>query len=283
MQDAVARGTDAGSDHIGDAIADYRLVRRLGESGSFVLAQTPPRLGVSAEYVVLRVLPAGAGPEDSDGSAAVTHALKVFANSRAPQLVDLYEAGQDDGTFYYAMEFLPRGSLALPATPLTVGDAVRAVADAARGAHVLHERGLAHRNIRPAGILLAETGAKLSDLGLATFLNPGMTITGRAGIPDVEYVDPMIIRGGRASRATDVWSLGASLHRVVSGHPIYPGMDGRNPMQSLTTVLTRAPVLDPALPGPVADVVRACLEPDPARRPSTAAEVADRLAALGGA
>lgn len=281
MQHAVRNGAGAHGEPVGDMVADFRLVRRLGETGAVVLAEPPQRLNLSARHVVLRVLPAGAGPDGSGPLQSILGALQIFVSAGVDELVELYEAGQDSGTFYYAMEYLPRGSLARPSEPLTVGDAVRAIAHAARGAHALHERGLAHRNIRPAGILLTDTGAKLSDLGLASYLQPGMTITGRAGLPDVEYVDPMIIRGGHASRATDVWSLGAALHRVVSGQPIYPGLDGRNPMQSLTTVLTRAPVLDPALPGPVAEVVRACLEPDPARRPATALEVADRLIALG--
>jgi len=161
-----------------------------------------------------------------------------------------------------------------------MGEAVRAVANAARGAHALHEAGIPHRNIHPAGIILHTDGAKLADPGLASYLNPGMTLTGRLGVPQVDFIAPDIIRGLPASRATDVWSLGATLHYVVSGQSIFPSLDRSNPVASLSAVLNTAPTIAEGLPQPVDQIVRECIDPNHADRPSSANDLADRLDVL---
>ena len=158
-----------------------------------------------------------AGQTQEDAFRRATRELRLFASVKSPFLVALYDAGQEGGRFFYAAEYLPLGSLASPAKPLDRGQTLRAVADAARAAHVLHEAGIAHRSIKPANILITETGGKLSDLGLAQVLAPGMTVTGMGPIGSVEYIDPAILSGERAGRPSDLWSLGVTLHRAITG------------------------------------------------------------------
>ena len=92
--------------------------------------------------------------------------------------------------------------------------------DAALAAHALHERGIAHRDIKPANILLAEDGGRLSDLGLSQLLTPGIVVTGLGQI-GLEFTDPQIMLGAAASRASDIWSLGACLHYAMTGAGVY--------------------------------------------------------------
>ncbi len=261
-----------------EGIADYEFVRFLGEgnNGEFYLAKPPKRVPVDDEHVAVKVL---AGTTSDDAFRRMTRELRTFAAVNSPYLVLLYDAGQEGGTFFYAMEYLPMGSLATPARPLERDEVVRAVEHAARAAHALHEVGSAHRDIKPANVLLHEEGAKLSDLGLVQILAPGQTVTGLAGVGSIEFMDPAIMQGGRASRASDVWSLGATLHRALTGTGLYGELPERDPLLALRKVLNSTPELAASLSTGEADVIRACLA-DPAERPPTAEEVAVMIAEL---
>ena len=65
--------------------------------------------------------------------------------------------------------------------------------------------------------MLTAEGGKLADLGLSQVLSPGVTITGMGSVTSIEYTDPALIQGAAPSRATDIFSLGAVLHRALTG------------------------------------------------------------------
>jgi serine/threonine protein kinase len=262
-----------------EQIADYKFRRWLGEGnhGNFYLAETPPRLQLDIDLVVVKVLD---GATSNDGFRRATRELRVFASIESPYLVTLFDAGQDGTSFFYAMEYFPMGSLAAPSGSLDRPQVLRALTHAARAAHALHEAGVAHRDIKPDNIDLYERGAKLSDLGMAQLLTPGLTVTGMGPIDSVEFIDPILIRGGRASRATDIWSLGTVIHRAVTGHGVYGDLPSDDPLLALRRVLGATPVLDPSLSASEAALVSACLAPDPGDRPPTAEDVAKRLEEL---
>src|SRR3954447_13612062 len=119
-------------------IAGYRFVRPLGDGthGTYHLARPPARLQLDSEFVVVKVL---AGQTTADTFRRATRELKSFAAVRSPYLVRLFDAGQQGGTFFYAMEWLPKGSLGAPSEPVSKQEALRAVSHAARAAHDLHE------------------------------------------------------------------------------------------------------------------------------------------------
>lgn len=268
----------------GTWIADFALQRPLGAGGSFLLARTPERMRSGpydpGESVVLKVFPADASGDEPTAFETLSAALQSIAGVRSQYLVRLLEAGRNDGLIYCAMEYIDGGSLAAPERQLTFAEVLEAVSNAARGAHAMHESGIPHRNIHPSGIILGGSGVKLSDPGLASYLNPGMTLTGRLGVPKVDFISPDIIRGMPASRATDLWSLGATLHYVASGDSLFPQLDRSNPVAALSAVLHTPPQISAGLPVPIEQIVRACLFPDAPDRPSTASDLADRLDAL---
>ncbi len=209
-------GSDSGLAVDRAGIADYHFLRVLGTGnhGVFYLASRPDRLRADADLVAVKVL---SGSNSQDTFRRATRELAAFAAVRSPYLVTLYDAGQQGDDLYYSMEYLPDGSLADAAGSLPAGQALAAVADAARAADALHEAGIAHNDIKPRNIMLHASGAKLSDLGLSQLLSPGLTITGLGPAGSVEFLDPAIIRGEVPSRATDIYALGASLHRVLTG------------------------------------------------------------------
>ncbi|HET9893984.1 MAG TPA: serine/threonine-protein kinase [Streptosporangiaceae bacterium] len=260
-------------------IADYHFIRKLGEGnhGAFYLARRPERLNVTADLLAVKVL---TGSNSQDTFRRATRELAAFAAVRSPYLVTLYDAGQQGDDLYYSMEYLPAGSLADAAGSLPPGQALTAVADAARAADALHDAGIAHNDIKPANIMLHDGRAKLSDLGLSQLLTPGLTITGLGSAGSVEFLDPAIIRGEMPSRATDIYALGASLHRVLTGTGLYGELPTDNTMVAMRRVLGHEAEISAALPQPIREVIAAAVHPDARSRPNTAAELAERLDAL---
>lgn len=257
-----------------EAIADYIGLRPYGhgEKGALYLATPPARLGLPGP-VVLKVLDAALEPERL---RRVTQELQLFAAVDSPYLVRLLDAGHEDGRFFYAIEHLGRGTLAEPAGELERSGTLKVVADAARGAHALHEAGIAHRAISPSKIVLHDEGAKLADLELARFINPGMTVTSVAPVASVEYTDPAIVRGERAGRATDIWSLGVTLHRAVSGRSVHgDDLPAGDLLGAVRRILSTRPAVADGVEPAVANIVMACLAVDPDDRPQTALAVAE--------
>jgi serine/threonine protein kinase len=259
-----------------DRIADYELVRSLGEGnhGEFFVAHPPARLGLEVEFVAVKVLTA---VRTEDAFRRATRELRAFAAVSSPYLVRLFDAGQDGAQFFYSMEYFPLGSLATPARPLERFEALRAISTAASAVHALHEAGIVHRGVKPANILLADDGGRLSDLGLAETLSPGQTVTGLGPIGSIEYLDPAILRGERGSRASDIWSLGVTLHRALTGVGLYGEIPERDPIVAVRRVLTAEPAISSELTGTLADLVKRCVDPDPAARPRTALEFAEAV------
>ncbi len=260
------------------AIADYRVIRLLGEGnhGRYYLARPPARLGLGEEFVAIKVFGDRVGEQAYERGV---RELRAFAAVRSPYLVRVFDAVLED-SFVYAMEYFPLGSLAAPARPLPRQAVLTALEHAARAAHALHEAGIAHADIKPANVLVADDGGgRLSDLGLARFLNPGSTLTGMGRASSVEFLDPELLAGARPSRRTEVWALGATIHRALAGTGLYGELRDTQPLLAIRRVLSSRPQGHPSLSPADAAVVRDCLAEGDARL-GTAAEVADRLARL---
>ncbi len=276
-----------------EGIADYTDLRSSGsgDEGTFYLAEPPARLGIPGP-VVLKVLDVALEPERL---RRVTQELQLFAAVDSPYLVRLLDAGNEDGRFFYAVEHLGRGTLAEPAGSEGRGQpagsegrgqpgelerdgVLKVVADAARGAHALHEEGIAHRAISPAKIVLHDEGGKLADLELARFINPGMTVTSMTPVASVEYTDPAIIRGELAGRSSDIWSLGVTLHRAVTGRSAYGDeLPAGNLLGAVRRLLSARPEVAEGVEPGVATIVLGCLAIDPDDRPATALAVAELI------
>jgi serine/threonine protein kinase len=260
------------------AIADYEVVRLIGEGnhGRYFLARPPARLGLADEFVALKVFGDRVGEQAYERGV---RELRAFAAVRSPYLVKVYDAVLED-SFVYAMEYFPLGSLAAPARPLSRETVLTALEHAAHATHALHEAGLAHGDIKPANVLLADDGGgRLSDLGLARFLAPGATLTGMGRASSVEYMDPDLLGGARPSRRTEVWALGATIHRALAGTGLYGELPDTQPLLAIRRVLSTSPQVDPGLAPADAALVQDCLA-DGDNRLATAAAVADRLAQM---
>ena len=261
------------------ALADYELGEEVAP-GSY-RARPPQRLGFGPEAVV-RVWELSV---DAAAWPAVSADLELFSSVDSPHLVRLIEAGPDlDPTGsggYLVTEDPPGGGLASPAVGLDLRQRVDAVAGAARGAHALHESGLAHGSINADSILLADRG------GVLAAPRP----TGRPGTvvrvqrwQDLDVLDPDLARGCPPSRASDIWALAAVLHQVCSGASLYPGLEQEQNVPALQKVMFAAPTVDPSVYDQheeLASLLQSCFVRDPAARPATALELAERLDRIG--
>ncbi len=265
-------------------IADYEFIRPLGDGnhGSFWLAKPPARLGLSGtgadgESETLVAVKTLAEWANDAAFSRMANELKLYASVDSPYLVELYDAGQQDGVLYYAGEYFPDGSLGQPSRPLNRQEVLFAVADAADAAHALHEVGVAHRDIKPGNIMVTSTGAKLGDLGLAQILNPGQTVTGIGPVGTIAYLAPEIIRGEAATRATDIWALGATLHQALTGRLIFPDVPESSLLDALRHVLHREPTLAEPLSVGETDIITTALAAEAADRHPTSAALASDI------
>ncbi len=262
-------------------IGDYRLLEPIGVGnyGTFYRAEPPARLGLDVEQVVVKVMEGNATDKDF---RRVANELRIFASLHSDHLVEVYDAGHQQGRLFYAMGLYPDGSLAAPATEIDRATQLAAIVDAARGAHELHEVGVVHRDIKPANIMLDGGRGRLSDLGLAQILTPGMTTTGIGPVGSLEFMEPDVIWGERAARATDIWSLGLTLHRVVTGDGAYGAIPENNVLEAFRHVLHQRPTLSPALPDELAPIVERALAEKRSDRYPTALALAEDLEREGG-
>lgn len=262
-----------------ERLGDYELIREIGRGshGAFHLARAPERLHLDHDYVALKVLDHQATDQEF---RRVANELRLVASIGSEHLVEVYDAGYQSGALFYAMAYYPDGSLDDPKVPLDRDARLGVLADAARGAHDLHEAGVVHRDIRPGNILVDGRRGRLSDLGLAQVMAPGMTTTGRGPVGSIEYMEPDLIWGERGSRATDVWSLGLTAHQVLCGRSVYPDLPTGNLAAAFQHVLHGSPSIDPALAPDEIAVIERCCAPAREDRWATAAELADAFEQL---
>jgi len=255
---------------------DYTDLHFLGESnhGLYYRARPPGRLGVSG-HVSIKVLVR----DSSDAQwQSVAREIRLLSSITSPWVVKFYEAGHRNGRLYFAMEHATMGTLAQPSRALTRFERVRALVHAARGLEILHSRGVVHRDVKPAKILVHENGGHLNDLGIAEddFVSKGAIPTGSIG-----FMAPEVANGDHASPSSDIFSLGATLQLLLTGQSIHPAVPGHNLLAAVQHVADTPPRVSgedefPQLTG----IVRDCLSRDPAERPKNAGEVANRIEAV---
>jgi serine/threonine-protein kinase len=209
---------------------------------------------------------------------------EAVARLRHPNIVQVYEIGDVDGRPYFTMEFVEGGNLAqqiqgVPQPPRTAAALVATLADAVQ---VAHASGIVHRDLKPSNILLtADRTPKLTDFGLASRQDggEGLTLTGvPVGTPS--YMAPCQARGDKRAigPATDVYALGAILYELLTGRPPFRGETAAATLQQ---VVADDPVppgrLNSAVPRDLETICLKCLNKEPSRRYSTAAELAGDL------
>jgi Protein kinase domain len=254
-------------------VGGYRISGRLGVGGMgrVYLAFTP-----AGRPVALKVLRPELGDDPEfrarfrqEVSAArrvsglfTAQVLDADADGSPPWLVTAYVAGQSLAQAVAAHGPLPERSVLL----LAAG-----VAEALQG---IHAAGLVHRDLKPSNVLLSADGPRVIDFGIARAVQaPALTQTGyRVGSP--QFMAPEQVQGGAVTPAADVFALGALAAYAATGRP--PFGDG-DATALMFRVLHASPDLS-GCQGPLLALITACLDKDPAARP-TPAQVIDHCRA----
>ncbi len=188
-----------------------------------------------------------------------------------PNIVTVFDMGEDDGRLFIVMELLEGQELRrliADRTPLALEDKISIMAQVCDGLHYAHQMGVVHRDVKPGNILLLRTGqVKILDFGIARLAatEGGLTRTGLI-MGTLRYISPEQVRG-RADHRSDIFSAGAVFYELLSFRPPFAGED---PMQILDQLRTESPPslteLDVSIPPELAAVVERAMQKDPAQR-----------------
>ena len=277
---------------IGTEFAGYRIEALLGRGGmSVVYRAENARLG---NKVALKLLAEDLANDESFRERFVRESRTAAAINH-PNIVTIYDAGDEDGVLYIAMRYV-EGDLKQAISregPLSIAKTLGVVGQVGSALDAAHARGLLHRDVKPANILLdvaSEPGglphAYLADFGLTKHLESrsGITASGQF-VGTIDYMSPEQIEGRDVDGRTDIYSLGCVLFECLAG---------LTPFRRETEVAVLwahmrddpPPVTDlrPELPGAVDLVIARAVAKDPANRYSSARELIDELrTALEGA
>ena len=263
-----------------DGMGGYAFVREIGRGvhGRVFLAKPPATLetdvGEPNELVAVKVLSA---PAVDGGFDAVVEELQAYAGVGSPLLVHLHDVGLEGSTVFYAMTHHPGGALASPAREVSRRERVAAVGRAAHAAHELHEAGIVHRAIKPSNILLEPGGSVLAEPAVAHLVSRAGPLTGlgtRGSARDLEFLDPLLMRGAAPGRGSDIWSLGITLHIALTGYGLYPALMSADPLVAARMFVRSRPQPDAELAAAERTVVAKALHPDLAQRYLTAEAMA---------
>lgn len=268
-------------------IGRYRIVGELGRGGmGTVYRGRDEALHRDAAVKVIRPLPG----EDAGALARFGEEARAAASLASPHIVQIYEFDPAARPPFMAMELVPGSSLqqmvkgrgTLPAA--AVIDCALQVLD---GLATAHAAGIVHRDIKPANILLATTGPaagtyKLTDFGLARSPDRQHTLTASGSLlGTLAYLAPEVALGDEATAASDLYSLGATLHEMLTGRP---PLSASSPLKLLRKITTEPipPIgsVCPDLPADVAAWLDRLVAPDSLDRFPSAASAAAALAAL---
>jgi predicted Ser/Thr protein kinase len=202
----------------------------------------------------------------------------IAASIDHPNVIPVYEAGEDEGALFIAMRWVEGTNLRelIDAGVLEPRRAVHLVSQVASALDAAHARDLIHRDVKPANVLVTgQDHVYLTDFGLTKHASSisGLTRTGR-WVGTVDYTAPEQIEGASVCRQTDVYSLGCLLFEALTGRPPHKR---ENELATLWAHVYKPPPsvreIDPELPAGFDDVLQRALAKDPADRYQSAGDL----------
>ena len=263
----------------GSVFAGYWIDRLLDRGGMGVVYKA---MDVDLDRAVALKLIAPEWMEDENATARFRTEARLAASLEHPNIVPVHRGGEEQGVLYLAMRFVPGTNLRrmIDRSPLpfeTTGVILTQIASALDAAH---SRGLVHRDVKPANILIsdetAQTHSYLTDFGLTK--RPGSTggLTGTGlWVGTADYVAPEQIQGHAIDGRADIYSLGCVLYEMLTGEVAYP-KDGdiAKLWAHISNPPPRPSATRPDLVPAFDDVVARATAKDPADRYATAGEMA---------
>ena len=269
----------------------YEILSAVGSGGmGEVYRARDAQLG---REVAIKVLPE-AFAADRDRRARFEREAQTVASLSHPNIVAVYDSGNQDGHLFVVMELLTGETLREQLKPgaLAPRKAIDLAVQLARGLAAAHDKGLVHRDLKPENVFVLPDGhVKILDFGLARLFTPdssGLTQTAAVTDPGmvmgtVGYMAPEQVRGQGVDARTDLFALGAVLYEALSGQRAF---QRETAAETMTAILKEDPPdfasartdISPALDR----IVRHALEKNPVERFQSARDVAFALGSLSG-
>ena len=275
----------------GKLLGNYEIVDKLGEGGmGEVWRARDNRLN---RTVAIKILPSEVAADPARRARFEQEAHSLAALNH-PNIVTIYDVGQDDGRAYIVSELVDGESLraVLDRGPLPARKAIDIAGQVADGMAAAHALGIVHRDLKPENVMVTRSGqVKLLDFGLAkqspaatgentatmALSQPG-TVLGTAG-----YMSPEQVRADKVDARSDIFSFGSMLYEMLTGRRAFAAASGVETMHAILKA-------DPPefegelgkLPPALATIVRRCLEKQPEQRFQSAADLAFALRSISG-
>ncbi len=252
-------------------------------------------LGRGAMGVVYRALDPNIGREvaiktihldlqEAEAVERFRREAKAAGNLTHPNIVTIYDAGEDNGIFYIAMELLSGETLGqmLAKRSMALVEMISILEQIAAGLDYAHGRHVVHRDIKPGNIMIADGHVKVMDFGLAKITSTMASASNRVvGTPS--YMSPEQITSGTIDGRSDIFSIGAMLYEMLAG--VRP-FRGDNIAVVMYKIMREDPeplaTVNPSLPESLNAVVLKALAKEPAQRYRNCGELIEDLRACAG-
>jgi serine/threonine protein kinase len=276
-----------------ERIGPYRVIAKLRQGGmGTVYKAVHTKLN---RTVAIKILPPSR-TKDAGAIARFEREMTALGGLSHRNIVAATDAGEVDGMHYLVMEYvdgIDLSTLSRRLGPLAPADACEIARQAALGLKEAYDHGIIHRDIKPSNLMLTESGqygtepvVKVLDFGLAR-LAPvhadvdELTISGQI-MGTLKYMAPEQCAGARdADVRSDIYSLGATLYRLLSGHPPFTGERFDSPLALMSALSNEEPVRLSShrsdLPAQLVATVERMMAKNPADRLSSPQEVIDAL------
>jgi serine/threonine protein kinase len=275
---------------VGEEFAGYRLRGVLGRGGmSVVFEAENPRLG---SVVALKVLAPELAADDLF-RARFLQESRIAASLNHPHVIPIFDTGPCDGLLYIAMRYVAGRDLRAVLRErerIPPEQALMLIAQAGRALDAAHRRGLVHRDVKPANILIERVAEDepehvyLADFGITKQgrSQSGLTATGQF-VGTIDYIAPEQVQGKSVDGRADIYSLGCVLYECITGRvPFQKDLDAAVIWAHVEEMPTAPTAIRSELPPEIDQVIARVLAKDPDDRYSTAHEFMDAArAALG--
>ncbi|HKO27435.1 MAG TPA: serine/threonine-protein kinase, partial [Solirubrobacteraceae bacterium] len=248
----------------------YREIKRLGAGGMATVSLAEDTV-LGRSVALKRVYRTG----DRRDMLRLKREAMVGASLSHPNLVFVYDAQlQQDGDVVIVMEYVEGETLAdaiRSRGALAPAEAIRVLRGVAAALDAIHDRGIVHRDVKPANVLLGRDGTvKLADLGVADVVDRTRITTPDALVGSFSYMAPEQLDGGPPSPAMDVYALAAMAYEMLGGEKARPET---NPLALAHAIATQPPPdlrrAWPAAPAAAEAVLQRGMSSDPAQRPAS--------------
>jgi len=261
----------------------YQITKELGRGSMGVVFQAhDPHIGREIALKVLR-------PDRVSSEDFVQRFLKearAIGRMSHPNIVTVYDVGEDQDTVYIAMEFLEGLPLNAYCREKTLS--IEEIADigiqVANSLDYAHTRGIVHRDIKPQNIMISPSGmVKITDFGIAHIEDPDASHQTQAGeiLGTPNYMSPEQVMGKKVDGRSDLYSLGVILYEITSGSRPFKGDNLAAIFHAITSENPARPdELKAGLTPEISRIIMKCLQKTPAERFQNGKELADALKAF---